>query len=44
MRIVPVNKMVILQVAVLAALPMIPLVLIFTPIEKVVHTILKMLL
>jgi hypothetical protein len=43
MRIVPVNKMVILQVAVLAVLPMIPLVLVATPVEEIVRTILKML-
>lgn len=43
MRIVPVNKMVVLQVAGFAVLPMIPLVLIATPVEQVVHTLLKML-
>jgi hypothetical protein len=43
MRIVPVNKMVILQVAAFAVLPMIPLVLIAMPVEEVVHTVLKVL-
>ena len=42
MGIVPVNKTVILRAAVFAVLPMIPLVLIATPVEEVVHTIMKM--
>jgi hypothetical protein len=44
MRIVPINKMVILQVDLLAALPLVPVVLIVTPIEEIAHTLLRMLL